>query len=172
MASVSKIGPSVAFALVLVSGALAFGQEHEHGGGQPGGPAMRGGPAPHQEGRPQGEPHPGPRGYQRVGPPAGWDKRPDHEHVDRGSYQHNFQAARSFHIGTYHRPSGWAPHHWGYGQILPRAYWGPNYLIADYWLFALEVPPAGYEWVRDDTDALLIDTNTGEILQVEYGVFG
>jgi Ni/Co efflux regulator RcnB len=92
--------------------------------------------------------------------------------VDRDSYRHNFQAARSFHIGPYHRPSGWAPHHWGYGQILPRGYWGPNYLIADYWLFALEVPPAGYEWVRDDTDALLISTDTGEILQVEYGVFG
>jgi Ni/Co efflux regulator RcnB len=68
--------------------------------------------------------------------------------------------------------AGRTPHHWGYGEILPRVYWGPNYLIADYWLFALEVPPAGYEWVRDDTDALLIDVNTGEILQVEYGAFG
>ena len=29
----------------------------------------------------------------------------------------------------------------------------------------------GYEWVRDDADALLVDINTGEILQVEYGVF-
>jgi hypothetical protein len=29
----------------------------------------------------------------------------------------------------------------------------------------------GCEWVRDDTDALLVDTATGEILQVEYGVF-
>ena len=69
------------------------------------------------------------------------------------------------------RPAGWAPHHWAYGQILPRGYWAAPYLIADYWLFALEVPPAGYEWVRDGNDALLIDTNSGEILQVEYGVF-
>jgi Ni/Co efflux regulator RcnB len=44
-------------------------------------------------------------------------------------------------------------------------------VLADYWLFALEVPPAGYEWVRDNTDALLVSTQTGEILQVEYGVF-
>jgi len=50
-------------------------------------------------------------------------------------------------------------------------YWGPDYVLADYWLFALEVPPAGYEWVRDNTDALLVNTNTGETLQVEYGVF-
>jgi Ni/Co efflux regulator RcnB len=91
--------------------------------------------------------------------------------VDRTSYQHNFQAARSFKIGPYHRPAGWTSHRWGYGEILPRAYWAAPYLLADYWLFALEVPPAGYEWVRDGTDALLVNTDTGEILQVEYGVF-
>jgi Ni/Co efflux regulator RcnB len=164
VASVIKIGSSLICALALITGAVALGQEREHGG--PGGPAMHGPPG---GGHPPGEPHPGPRGYQRVGPPTGWDKRPPT--VDKDAYHHNFQAARSFHIGAYRRPPGWAPHHWGYGQILPRAYWGPNYLISDYWLFALEVPPAGYEWVRDDTDALLIDTNTGEILQVEYGVF-
>jgi Ni/Co efflux regulator RcnB len=101
--------------------------------------------------------------------PKGWDARPGS--VDRGAYQHNFQAARSFRIGPYHRPRGWSARRWGYGEILPRAYWAPQYLIGDYWLFALEVPPAGYEWVRDGSDALLIDTNTGEILQVEYGVF-
>ncbi len=31
--------------------------------------------------------------------------------------------------------------------------------------------PVGYEWVRDGSDALLITTGNGEILQVEYGVF-
>jgi len=70
-----------------------------------------------------------------------------------------------------HQPHGWIAHHWVYGQILPRVYWAPEYVLADYWLFALEVPPAGYEWVRDNTDALLVSTQTGEILQVEYGVF-
>jgi hypothetical protein len=47
----------------------------------------------------------------------------------------------------------------------------PQYLIGDYWLFGLEVPPVNYEWVRDGNDALLVDTNSGDILQVEYGVF-
>jgi Ni/Co efflux regulator RcnB len=61
--------------------------------------------------------------------------------------------------------------HWAYGQILPRAYWAPQYHLADYWLFGLEVPPPGCEWVRDDDDALLVDVTTGEIMQVEYGVF-
>jgi Ni/Co efflux regulator RcnB len=134
---------------------------------QPGHEAPHGAP-PHAA-PPRGEAHEGPRGYQRVAEPHGWDARP--ATVDRGAYQHNFQAARSYRIGPYRRPVGWAPHHWVYGQVLPRAYWGPQYVIGDYWLFALEVPPGGYEWVRDGNDALLIDTNTGTILQVEYGVF-
>lgn len=116
------------------------------------------------------EPHPGPQGYQRLHEPQGWNNRP-HD-FDRGAYQHNFQAQRSFHIGPYHRPSGWQDHRWVFGEVLPRAYWAPEYLIADYWLFALEVPPGGYEWVRDGNDALLINTGDGTILQVEYGVFG
>lgn len=117
-----------------------------------------------------GEPHPGPNGYQRLGEPHGWDSRP--QQFDRAAYQHNFQAARAFRIGPYHRPAGWVDRRWGYGMILPRAYWGAPYLLADYWLFALEVPPAGYEWVRVGNDAVLVNTGTGEILQSEYGVFG
>ena len=116
------------------------------------------------------EPHPGPQGYQRPHEPEGWNNRP--KDFDRGAYQHNFQAARSFHIGPYHRPNGWRDHRWVYGEVLPRAYWVPEYLIADYWLFALEVPPGGYEWVRDGSDALLINIGDGSILQVEYDVFG
>jgi Ni/Co efflux regulator RcnB len=158
-----RLGLSVLLLSVIAAAATAQ-PDHEHGGPADHGPAMRG-PAP----RPQGEAHPGPKGYHRVTEPKGWNARP--ATVDRAAYRHNFQAARSFKIGPYHRPAGWVAHHWQYGQILPRAYWAPDYVIGDYWLFALEVPPAGYEWVRDDTDALLVDVNTGEILQVEYGVF-
>jgi Ni/Co efflux regulator RcnB len=158
---VLRIGSSLVGMLALAAGVVSAEPPHEHGGE----PHPAAHAAPHAP-----EPHEGPKGYQRVTEPHGWNSRPTS--VDRGSYQHNFQAARSFKIGPYHRPASWAAHHWVYGQRLPRAYWGPQYLLSDYWLFALEVPPAGYEWVRDDTDALLISTDTGEILQVEYGVFG
>ena len=170
MASVLKAGSSLICALVLVgSSALAGGQERREHGGPPERAAPH--PATHSPADERhGEPHPGPHGYQRITEPHGWNTRP--ANVDRNTYRHNFQAARSFKIGPYRRPAGWHAHHWGYGEILPRAYWAPQYLISDYWLFALEVPPAGYEWVRDDTDALLINIDTGEILQVEYGVFG
>ena len=150
-----KTSLCLAAALIWAGGTVAAEPER-HGG-------------PPQREAPHGEPHPGPSGYQRVTEPKGWDARP--ATADHATYQHNFQAARSYKIGVYRHPAGWSARRWGYGQILPRGYWTSSYILADYWLFALEVPPAGYEWVRDDTDALLIDTNTGEILQVEYGVF-
>jgi Ni/Co efflux regulator RcnB len=132
-------------------------------------PPERGHPGYGRPAAPHGEPHAGPTKYRRVAPPKGWNARP--QTVDQAHYQHNFQAARSYRIGPYQRPPGWVAHHWVYGQVLPSAYWASEYLIADYWLFALDVPPAGYEWVRDDDDAILVNTTTGEILQVEYGVF-
>lgn len=158
MANRVRISLCVMAALIWSASAMAADEAHHGGAGRPA--AL----APHP-----GEPHPGPQGYQRVTEPHGWNSRPTT--VDRTAYQHNFQAARSFKIGPYHRPAGWTSHRWGYGEILPRAYWAAPYVLADYWLFALEVPPAGYEWVRDGNDALLVNTDTGEILQVEYGVF-
>jgi Ni/Co efflux regulator RcnB len=152
----SRIVTGLAIAFALAGGSGAAEPEHGH-------EAQR--PAP-----PHAEPHPGPRGYERAPEPRGWNARP--ATVDVNSYHHNFQAQRSFRIGPYRRPAGWVSHHWAYGQVLPRAYWAPQYLISDYWLFALEVPPVGYEWIRDDDDALLINVATGEILQAEYGVFG
>jgi Ni/Co efflux regulator RcnB len=133
------------------------------------GAAMANGPERGAHPPMMGEPHPGPSGYQRVDPPKGWDARP--ATVDRTAYQHNFQAARSYHIGPYRPPHGYVVRRWAYGQVLPRVFWAPQYLVADYWLFALEVPPAGYEWVRYGNDALLISTDDGTILQVEYSVF-
>jgi Ni/Co efflux regulator RcnB len=148
---------AVALALSLIGvGAMA---QPEHG---------RSGGGPRVEGR-QAEPHPGPRGYSRIAAPQGWNARPTA--VDRGAYQHNFQAARSYRIGPYHRPRGWVDRHWAYGQILPRAYWTAEYLLADYWLFGPDVPPIGYEWVRVGADAVLVNNLSGTILQVEYGVF-
>jgi Ni/Co efflux regulator RcnB len=173
VSSVIKFDSSILCALALIGASMsAAAQEPRHDAGQRTEERQSGQRPERGERRDERAPeaHPGPRGYQRIQEPHGWNSRP--KEVDRHTYQHNFRAARSYRIGPYHHPRGWAAHHWGYGEILPRAYWAPEYLISDYWLFALEVPPAGYEWVRDDTDALLVNTDTGEILQVEYGVFG
>jgi Ni/Co efflux regulator RcnB len=154
----SRYRTVIPLAAIVLFGAAAAGIADEH-------PA-RGGAHPAAV---KVEPHPSPHGYQRVAAPSGWDVRP--KTVDRALYQHVYQAAHSFKIGPYHPPRGYVARRWAYGQILPRAYWAAPYLLADYWLFALEVPPVGYEWVRVGNDAILVNVSTGEILQVEYGVF-
>jgi len=75
-------------------------------------------------------------------------------HARQRFYQHNYEAPRHFSISVYHRPIGWSEHRWAYGEILPRAYWAPEYFIGDYWFFGLEVPSIGYECVRDEDDAI------------------
>jgi Ni/Co efflux regulator RcnB len=164
-----KTSVLLAIALIFVVRTAAAEPEHENSGVRTAAAHPQ-----HAQGaaRPtvaHAEPHPGPTGYQRAAEPKGWNARP--ATVNRATYQHNFQAARNYSIGPYHRPSGWHARNWTYGQVLPRAYWSSQYILADYWLFGLEVPPAAYEWVRDGTDAILVSTTTGEILQVEYGVF-
>ena len=168
MTSPLKTRLVVAAALIACSVGSAFAQQRGEEHGAP--TQEHGRPAPHGQPAHPAEPHAGPSGYQRPAAPQGWDARP--KTFDRAAYQHNFQAARAYKVGPYHRPAGWVTRHWGYGDRLPRAYWASQYLLADYWLFGLEVPPVDFEWVRVGDDALLIDTHTGEVLQAEYGVFG
>ena len=113
-----RIGLPLAVALIFLGGIATAEEAREH-------PAR---PAPAKA-----EPHPGPKAYQPVAAPKGWNARP--ATVNRATYQHNYQAARSFKIGPYHYPTGWQEHRWVYGQILPPAYWTAEYIIGDYWLF-------------------------------------
>lgn len=90
---------------------------------------------------------------------------------DRRSYQRNFNAHRKFRGGYYNKPRGWYYRRWSYGQVLPFAFFASNYWLNDYYAFDLPVPPYGYEWVRYGNDAILVNTRSGQILQVQYGVF-
>ena len=87
------------------------------------------------------------------------------------SFHRNFNAPRRYHAATYNRPRGWYSHRWTYGEILPALFWASNYWLDDYMDYGLEPPPPGTLWVRDGSDALLIVRGTGEIIQVDYGVF-
>ena len=94
-----------------------------------------------------------------------------HARVDVSAFHKNFDAPNHYHYGDYHGPAGYSYHRWGYGDNLPREYWAQNYWLNNYLNFGLIGPPDGYVWVRYGPDAVLIDEDTGEIIQVEYGVF-
>jgi Ni/Co efflux regulator RcnB len=86
-------------------------------------------------------------------------------------YHRNVTASHPFHAQAYGRPSGWYSHRWTYGEFLPSLFWAQNFWLNDYNDFGLMPPPPGTVWVRDDSDALLIDRYTGEVIEVEYNVF-
>lgn len=101
--------------------------------------------------------------------PANWNNRP--RTFNRSTYARSFTAQHRFHYGNYNRPSGWTYRRWNHGQFLPRLFFAQTFWLNDWWLFDLPIPPYGYEWVRYGDDALLVNIDTGEILQVEYDVF-
>jgi Ni/Co efflux regulator RcnB len=92
-------------------------------------------------------------------------------HVDVSSYHKNVTAERRYHFGDYNAPQGYSYHRYGYGDRLPDGYFGRSYWIVNFLNFGLTTPPDGYVWVRYGPDALLIDEDTGEIVQVVYDQF-
>jgi Ni/Co efflux regulator RcnB len=94
-----------------------------------------------------------------------------HARIDINSYHKNVTAERRFHYGEYRAPPGYAYRRWTYGERLPQEYYAQDYWIPNYLNFGLPWTPDGCEWVRYGPDALLIDVDSGEIVQVEYGVF-
>ncbi len=78
---------------------------------------------------------------------------------------------RPRHWGGYHFPNGHHYRRWRIGQILPLIFLEQEYVFNDYTDLGFDDPPPGYEWVRYGPDLLLVDLDTGEVVDVEYGVF-
>lgn len=143
-------------AVLLVPSLAAFAQDRHPGHGMGGGERNV-------------EAQRAPFGYQRIERPREVDMRP--REMDPGRYRHDFRAAQPYRIGPYHAPPGFEYRRWRYGDILPAVYWGDEYRLSDFWLFGLDLPPVGYEWVRYGADGLMINLANGEIVQTVYGVF-
>jgi Ni/Co efflux regulator RcnB len=124
------------------------------------------------------------RDFDRRGPDRRDVRRPDYRRDfdngrDRGrrdfrdyrNYHQNFRAAQRFRAPPYRRPPGYFARRWSWGQILPAPYWTRDYWLTDFYAYDLPPPPYGAIWVRVGDDALLIDQYTGEIIEVDYGVF-
>jgi len=87
------------------------------------------------------------------------------------NYHQNFRASHRFRAAPYRRPPGYFARRWSWGQTLPGAFWTRDYWLTDFYAYDLPPPPYGAIWVRVGDDALLIDQYTGEIIEVDYGVF-
>ncbi|MEO6580288.1 MAG: RcnB family protein [Sphingomicrobium sp.] len=77
----------------------------------------------------------------------------------------------TFHIGFYYDPFGYNYRQYGIGSFLNAGYYQSNYWINDPWQYRLPPAYGPYRWVRYHRDALLIDTWSGEVVDVIYSFF-
>ena len=96
------------------------------------------------------------------------DWRHDHKY-DWHKHRHHHRSL--FHLGFYFDPFGWSYHRWGIGWRLWPSYYSSDYWLNDPYQYRLPYPPWPYRWVRYYNDALLVDTYTGEVVDVIYGFF-
>jgi Ni/Co efflux regulator RcnB len=81
-------------------------------------------------------------------------------------------APRRFRIGRpWIAPRGFVYRRFNLGERVPFALLAATYFLTDYALYGLEPPPPGYVWIREGSDAVLVDRYTGEVIQVEYDAF-
>ena len=94
-----------------------------------------------------------------------------HDFSNFRNFHQNFRADRRFRAPSYRRPPGYYARRWSWGQVLPNFFWTRDYWLTDYYDYDLPPPPFGAIWVRVGDDALLIDQDSGEIIEVDYGIF-
>jgi Ni/Co efflux regulator RcnB len=66
-------------------------------------------------------------------------------------------------------PNGWASRRWAAGAILPPIFLAPAHFYTDWAALGLAAPEPGFQWVHYGPDLLLVNTATGEVVDVAYG---
>jgi Ni/Co efflux regulator RcnB len=89
--------------------------------------------------------------------------RKDH----RYDWRHHRNRHRSlFHLGFYFDPYGWGYQPFSIGLRLWPNYYSSRYWINDPYMYRLPYAPPGTRWIRYWNDAILVDTFTGEVVDV------
>ena len=95
----------------------------------------------------------------------GWDRRDW-----RRSWNHGWSGSRYRSSTRYYFPRGYTARHWSIGVRLPSVFYGASYYV-NYTSYGLAPPPWGCQWIRIDSDVVLVDLASGEILDVLYGFY-
>lgn len=104
------------------------------------------------------------------------DRYDRHRHDDwrrpewRRSWSHGWSGSRYRAPARYVYPRGYSSYSWRVGYQIPLAFLIANYYI-DYRPYGLSAPPYGCRWVRVDGDLLLVETRSGEIVDILYSFF-
>ena len=93
-------------------------------------------------------------------------------HNSRYDWHNSRNRHRSiFHLGFYNDPFGWGYQPYSIGWRLWPNYYRSSFWINDPWEYRLPYAPPGTRWVRYYNDAILVDTWSGEVVDVIYSFF-
>ena len=109
--------------------------------------------------------------YSRDHRTPNWDRnwRNDHSRHDWRRYRDHHRS--TFHLGVYFDPFGWGYQRHNIGWRLWPNYYSSNYWLNDPSMYALPYAPFPYKWVRYYDDAILVNTYTGQVVDVMYDFF-
>jgi Ni/Co efflux regulator RcnB len=75
------------------------------------------------------------------------------------------------HLAPFVYPRGYAYRRWVVGGVLQPIFLASAYFYADWAALGLAPPEPGFQWVRYGPDLLLVNTSTGQVVDVVYGAF-
>jgi Ni/Co efflux regulator RcnB len=84
---------------------------------------------------------------------------------------HRNRHRSAFRLGFYYDPFGWNYRRWSIGSYLYPSYYRSSFWMNDPWQYRLPPAYGPYRWVRYWNDALLVNTYTGEVVDVIHGFF-
>ena len=76
-----------------------------------------------------------------------------------------------FNLGFYNDPFGWGYRPYSIGWRMWPNYYSSQYWLNDPWRYRLPYAPPGYRWVRYWDDAVLVDTWSGQVVDVIHSFF-
>jgi Nickel/cobalt transporter regulator len=86
-------------------------------------------------------------------------------------YKHRNRYWWLFQLGWYSDPFGWGYQPYGIGWRMWPSYYSSQYWLNDPWQYRLPYAPAGTRWIRYWDDAVLVDTWSGQVVDVIYNFF-
>lgn len=87
-------------------------------------------------------------------------------------YRRPITRTRHYNAGTFIGPSGYTYTRYDLGARVPAELRSDDSLVLTrYSTYDLNAPPSGLSWVRVGDDALLMDRNTGEVVETDYDLF-
>lgn len=113
---------------------------------------------------------PPPPAVNRPTPVVQWNSNwRDNSRYDWNNYRHRHRSL--FSLGFYFDPFGWGYQRYNVGWRMWPNYYQSQYWLNDPWQYRLPYAPPGYRWVRYWDDAVLIDTWSGQVVDVIYSFF-